>query len=94
MARRFLAIAFVLAALAPEAFVSAQQGATPRTPPGTPRHSMPPNANHGHRSNPWANSLYINGGNPAQYLATSTPKPPPGKNKVNTGGQVFKSISN
>jgi|SRR5580658_7981996 hypothetical protein len=98
MARRLLAIAFVLAALAPEAFVSAQQSSSPasshKTTP-TSRHSMPPNANHGHRPNPWANSVYVNGGNPAQYLATPKPKPPPPKNKVNTGGgEVFKSISN
>ena len=103
MARRFLAIAFVLAALAPQAFVSAQQSSqSAATHSGSTsasvhtRHSAPPNGrshNHGNVP-PWSNSVYVNGGNAAQYLATPKPKPPPGKNKVNTGGQVFKSISN
>lgn len=49
-----------------------------------------------HHSNvpPWSNSVYVNGGSAAQYLATPKPKPPPPKNKVNTNGEVFKSISN
>jgi hypothetical protein len=108
MARRLLAIAFVLAALAPEASALAQQSTqqasshattaakstTSSHTTATARHSMAPNARHG-RYNPWANSVYVNGGSAAQYLATSTPKPPPGKNKVNnTGPEVFKSISN
>jgi hypothetical protein len=104
MARRLLAIAFVLAALAPEAFVSAQQtsqnaatrSSASHTATASGHHSASPNASKKHHGNvpPWSNSVYVNGGNAAQYLATSTPKPPPGKNKVNTGGQVFKSISN
>jgi hypothetical protein len=95
MARRLLAIAFVLAALAPEAFVSAQQS-TQKAPPVHARHSAPPSSHNGHHGNvpPWANSVYVNGGSAAQYLATSKPKPPPPKNKVNTNGEVFKSISN
>jgi hypothetical protein len=102
MARRLLAIAFVLAALAPEAFVSAQQSTAPHTSAShkttaTPRHSMPPNARNRHHSNvpPWANSVYVNGGSAAQYLTTPKPKPLP-KNKGNTGSgqEVFKSISN
>jgi hypothetical protein len=114
MARRFLAIAFVLAALAPEAFVSAQQSsqsaathsaATHSAASATnskssttvsARHSAPPNMQNRHHSNvpPWSNSVYVNGGSAAQYLATPKPKPPPPKNKVNTNGEVFKSISN
>ena len=108
MARRLLAIAFVFAALAPEAFVSAQQNAqsiTTHSPPShaIARHSAPPSGNRNshnmqHRHSnvpPWSNSVLVNGGNAAQYLATSKPKPTPPKNKVNTGGgEVFKSISN
>jgi hypothetical protein len=121
MARRLLAIAFVLAALAPEAFVSAQQSTATHssashatsssashattssnsksaTTSVNARHSAAPNASNHHHSNvpPWSNSVYVNGGSAAQYLATSKPKPPPPKNKVNTGNgqEVFKSISN
>jgi hypothetical protein len=91
----------------PEAFVSAQQS-TQRTAHSAPAsksasalhatHNTNRNGHHvQHRHGnvpPWSNSVYVNGGNAAQYLATSKPKPPPGKNKVNTGGEVFKSISN
>ncbi len=99
MTRQLLAIAFVLAALAPGAFVSAQQSSTSSTKPATTaaRHSAPPSARKAHHGNvpPWANSVYVNGGSAAQYLATPKPKPLP-KNKVKTGSgqEVFKSISN
>jgi hypothetical protein len=110
MVRRILAIAFVLAAFAPEAFVSAQSAqSTTRTAPAsaTAKAGSSSKASASHNRNghnmqnrhgnvpPWANSVYVNGGSAAQYLATSKPKPPPGPNKVNTGGgEVFKSISN
>jgi hypothetical protein len=111
MARRFLAIAFVLAALAPGAFARAQstQGtqstahgsASSKTASSSKTSGSHTTNRNGHNMHsrhgnvpPWANSVYVNGGTAAQYLATPKPKPPPGKNKVNTGGQVFKSISN
>ncbi|HEY1728915.1 MAG TPA: hypothetical protein VGG22_11110 [Candidatus Baltobacteraceae bacterium] len=106
MARRLLAIAFVLAAFAPEAFVSAQQSsqqkathATTSTKSTAASHNTNRNGHNMQRRHgnvpPWSNSVYVNGGSAAQYLATSKPKPPPAKNKVNSGGgEVFKSISN
>ncbi|HTX02583.1 MAG TPA: hypothetical protein VMD07_02795 [Candidatus Acidoferrales bacterium] len=103
MARRIVAIVFVLAAFAPQTFAGAQQSThatrtshtTTASKSTASAHHSSSNAKHGHRSNPWANSVYVNGGTAAQYLATSRPKPPP-KNKVNTGSgqEVFKSISN
>jgi hypothetical protein len=117
MLRPILVVAFVLAALAPEALVFAQQSqsstqsstshttstSTKSTTSKSSTSTTTANANsktsknkNNHRRNapPWSNSVLVNGGNAQQYLATSTPKPPPGPNKVNTGGQVFKSISN
>jgi|SRR5579863_3856342 len=113
MARRLLAVAFVLAALAPEAFVGAQSTQSTAThstashatnsnskssTTASGHHSPAPGASKHHHGNvpPWSNSVYVNGGSAAQYLATSTPKPPPAKNKVKTGNgqEVFKSISN
>ena len=41
----------------------------------------------------WSNSVYVNGGSVDNYLATQPPHTPP-PNKVNTGGQTFKSIGN
>jgi len=105
MVRRLLAVAFVLAALAPEAYVSAQQSTQSHAATAskatssktTAAQNAKKNGKNMHRRNvpPWANSVYVNGGTAAQYLATSSPKPPPGKNKVNKDGpEVFKSISN
>ena len=111
MVRRLLAIAFVLAAFAPEAVALAQQStqssgthstashANSSKTTASAHHSAPPNARNHHHGNvpPWSNSVYVNGGSAAQYLATATPKPAPPKNKVKTGGsgqEVFKSIGN
>lgn len=99
--RRLLAIAFVLAALAPNA-LSAQGSSSPSnshatsTKTATTKKATTANKNHkSHGKNPWwSRSVYINAGNASQYLAPTAPPKPPPKNKVNTGGEVFKKISN
>jgi Ni/Co efflux regulator RcnB len=49
---------------------------------------------HDRRYYPYTTNVIIDSGMVRQMLATATPKPPPGSNKVNAGGQVFKSIGN
>ncbi|MGH7661100.1 MAG: hypothetical protein ACRENA_09340 [Vulcanimicrobiaceae bacterium] len=89
--RRILTAAFLAAALVPQAL------AAQTTTPHTTRHSNNNNSKtqHHHRQqSPWNRNVLVTGVNAQNYLApTATPKPPK-KNKVNTGGTVFKSIGN
>ena len=97
MDRRLVTAAFIAVALLPQA-LAAQQSSTTSTTQSktTTSHNNNKNAHHNRNAHqsPWNRNVIVTGVNAQNYLsATATPKPPP-KNKVNTGGEVFKKIGN
>jgi hypothetical protein len=106
--RCLLALAFVLSALLPGALgaqqstsssSSSSHSSTTKSSSNSKSSTTSKNAannkyrkNHG--QNPWSRNVLINAGSASQYLTASPPPKPPPKNKVNSGGEVFKSIGN
>ena len=104
MDRRFVTAAFVVAALLPQALAAQTTSSNASKTTSSSKTTTHINNNHAtsgkstkrhHRhESPWSRNVIVTGVNAQDYLTpTATPKPP-AKNKVNTGGTVFKSIGN